>query len=561
MSFAWNGAVKRSVSDVSTKKKLNVTEERRGLVDATESVVRIPEANRLTPKSGLSSAVAGAVGMGLAVQSSLANKLWASTSDDTPIDPNVDPVDVHNLAEVGEQSDAVGLDAAELPVDGTIAPVGVDVAAPADDVDSTASAAPAAAGRTSSVANATATSEAVDKVLNLEEESHSADFSSTDVHVPQSDIDPFSDKETASRLDPAPGAEGVVDGVIDALFGDDGVLTDLLGEDGLVDDLVDALVGEGGILDLSILDGLVGDDGLLDGVVDIILSDEGFVSEFLGGIDSLLDPVIDGVLDPIVDDVLEPVIDGVLDPIVDDVLEPVIDGVLDPVVGDALDPILGDLLGSVIGDVTGPILDDVIEPVLGTDVIGDLPIVGGLLGGAENADGSNFGESEDDGYLDTLLGIDDSAGAENVSDLTDVPSGDTLGDVLTGLLGDDDTFGVDVEPTETGDFGDLFAGLEGEGSLTGSLMDHGLLNETVDVLADGEVDSLLSEILGPNSSDVLAGGDAIDALLGASEGDNDLGAELTDGLVDSADDQLNDVSDVTEATSNLLDGLFFTQDD
>jgi len=79
-----------------------------------------------------------------------------------------------------------------------------------------------------------------------------------------------------------------------------------------------------------------------------------------------------------------------------------------------------------------------------------------------------------------------------------------------------------------------------------------------DALPDGEVDTLLNEILGPSSSDVLAGGDALSALLDEA-GDSDtsgVGGLLADnvgGLVD-------DVSDAFDAGASLLDGLMDDQD-
>ncbi|MEQ9056133.1 MAG: hypothetical protein RLO38_15690, partial [Roseovarius confluentis] len=137
-------------------------------------------------------------------------------------------------------------------------------------------------------------------------------------------------------------------------------------------------------------------------------------------------------------------------------------------------------------------------------------------------------ESGDDGFLDSLVGAGDDVIADLPDNLTQIGGNislDGMDDVLAGLLGDDDTFGVEVPDSEIDGFDDLFAGLVGDSSLTGTLVGTG-----GDLLADGEVDDLLSEILGPASADVTGGdGDVIGALLGDADADG--GVSQVGGLL------------------------------
>jgi hypothetical protein len=121
----------------------------------------------------------------------------------------------------------------------------------------------------------------------------------------------------------------------------------------------------------------------------------------------------------------------------------------------------------------------------------------------------------DDGFLDTLLSGD---GVEAL--LNSAPD-----EIFEGLLGGEDTFGLDVVPGVSDD--DLSAGLSGGASLTGSLADQSLLDlsdqtETADV--DDEVDGLLNDILAGGVDDILGQASEFTSLLG---GDADSGDDAS----------------------------------
>lgn len=79
-------------------------------------------------------------------------------------------------------------------------------------------------------------------------------------------------------------------------------------------------------------------------------------------------------------------------------------------------------------------------------------------------------------------------------------------------------------------------------------------------LIDGEVDDLLSEILGPASADVTGGdGDVIGALLGDADADG--GVSQVGGLLADMGGLFADAAGGMNADSTLLDDLFSGQDD
>ena len=297
---------------------------------------------------------------------------------------------------------------------------------------------------------------------------------------------------------------------------------------------------------------MLGDDGLLDpllgdgGVVDAVIGDDGLVGGVLGD-DSILDPLLgeDGVVDAVVGD--EGLLGGVLGD--GDLLDPLLDegGVLGGSLGGG---ILSGLLGGKSDDAEAevPVIDveveaeadsgavDIADETLATvtDELGDA--VAEVLGADEP------GDAEPDGVLESLL----SSPADTV---------------LEGLLGGDDPFGIDVEPVGDGlvdGVDDLTAGLGGHDGLTGTLVDRGIVESvSEDALSetDQEVNSLLNEILGAGTGDILGGASAFEALLG--DDGSSLGGGIfaeseveTDSAVESALDTL--FGSVVDEGSSLL---------
>lgn len=347
-------------------------------------------------------------------------------------------------------------------------------------------------------------------------------------------------------LDSILGDDGLVDTVIDTILGTDGILDGLVGEDGLldVDAVVDELLGEDGIL-TDIVGDILGDGGLLGGVIDVVLGEDGLISEI-----GVLDPLVGE--DGLVGHLLEPVLgaDGLLDDAVGNLIGE--DGIIDELVADV--PLLDPLLGS--DGLVGQVLD-VEDGLIGT-------VVGGLLGGGAPEDPqkaaqgeSTDGAGDDDAFLENLLAMptNEDPGAEGL--------------VLDGLLGEEDVFGFEVAPFDVvGDaVDDLYAGLTGDGGLTGAVVDSGLLSGQVEV-DDAEVDALLSDILGPSTADAVAGGDALAILLSdiAEEGEStseDGAANIfglnEDGLLDDAPAAVLDGA-LGEGVQ-LIDGLFSDETD
>lgn len=546
---------------MSAKKSQNETVERQELASVLPLSAHMAEPDRLNPKSGLSGVAASAIGMGLAMQSGVANSLWASSTEDVDVEPTDDdfdppqapvtPDDVNGVDATAEN--AVAEAPVALTVDETAESVGVEP-------EFSPSAAVAASGRTAGIANAGAAAEAMTEMLSQDDvEGDGTRLAGEE--GPSQTIDFIgSDTEglVGSVLDPVLGEDGLVDDLLDALFGEGGLLDGLLGDEGLVDDLLDGLIGEGGILDLEVLEGLLGEDGLLDGVVEIILGEDGLLSDLIGEdglLGDLLDPLLgdggllDGVLDPIlgtgvVDDLIGE--DGIVSGVVDDLLGD--GGLVDEIVGDI--PVVGDLVGS----------DGILGDVLGSD-----GLLGGLLGlGSTNAEPLDEASTvPDEGYIESLMDFEAPLGeaSDTVSELIEGLSSGTVDDLMSNLLGDTDVLGFDVAQGDVGGFDDLFAGLASEDSLTGSFVEQGLLGGVASVVANDDVDSLLSEILGPPSSDILAGGDAFDVLLEGA-GQDSLG-DLSDigGILGDSDGIIAGIADIVQSDTSLLDGLSFDQDD
>ncbi len=406
-------------------------------------------------------------------------------------------------------------------------------------------------------------------------------------------------------LDTVLGDDGVVDTVLDVVTGDDGLLDTVLGEDGLLDDTLDTVLGDDGVVDTvldvvtgddGLLDTVLGEDGLLDDTLDTALGDDGVVDTVLDvvtGDDGLLDTVLgeewfDATLDTALGD--DGVVDTVLDVVTGD------DGLLDTVLGE--DGLLDETLDTALGD--DGVVDTVLDVVTGENgLLGGVTGSGGLLSGLLSGVGSNTAgigqddglaeavtasveaevgdslggteadweelrnpetnsvapdasddqkEQEDDGFLDTLLAADDDTG------------------ILTGLIGDEDVFGIDVAPMVEDEADDLFMGLGGTDDLGGSLVERGLLDD--DSSFDAEVDDFLNQIIGSSvDGDVLAGGqNTFEVLI------EDNTSDEVDELVEEAPDLLDDtVIDGAISTlfgagdgdsgGGLLGGLFGSNED
>ncbi len=513
------------------------------------------EADRLNTKSGLNGVSASAIGMGLAMQSGLTGSLAAfaqdaEVSDSPDTDTSGVPIGTSEGAEGANLKNTLP-DAANGDVSGEEDDVALE------DAEVEASGAVAAAGRTSDISNAGAAAAAAEGRLSDAIETDNENLSSEQTSATVIDLldEDDADGVLETVLDPLLGDDGLVDNLLDTLLGEGGILDTLLGDDSLVDTLLDTLIGEDGLLDLEALEVVLGPDGLLGGAISELLGDESLVASILGD---------EGVVDDLVEALTGTggVLDNILGPVLgDDVVGNIIgeDSIVSGLVGNLLGD--GGLVDELVGDI--PVVGDLLgEDGLLGNVIGEDSALGGLLGlGGNDEEADNSGNSSNEGdFLDALLGLDSPAGdlGDAVSGVLDDISLNGVGDVMTGLLGDEDVFGVDVPDAVTGGFDDLFAGLVGEDSLVGSLVDEGLLAGGSDALPDGEVDTLLSEILGPSNSDVLAGGDALGALLDEA-GDSDasgVGGLLADnlgGLVDN-------VTDALDTGASLLDGLLDDQD-
>ncbi|MBE3637551.1 hypothetical protein, partial [Mangrovicoccus algicola] len=131
--------------------------------------------------------------------------------------------------------------------------------------------------------------------------------------------------------------------------------------------------------------------------------------------------------------------------------------------------------------------------------------------------------------------------------------------VLEGLLGEADPFGLDPAPQEgTGSgAGSLFADLLDGGGLSGALVEAELVDGTGAMTAapDPETDALLNQILDGGTGDAIGTGDAFDALLAdplpdeagggifAATGDGPDAANLLDRSLPDAPGLLDDLDD------------------
>lgn len=513
------------------------------------------EADRLNTKSGLNGVSASAIGMGLALQSGLTGSLAAFAQDaETGDSPDADTPGVPNGISEGTAS----ANLQDTLPDAANGDVTSDDEVSLEDIEGEAPGAVAAAGRTSDISNAGAAAAAAEDRLLDAVETDNENLSSEQTSAAVVDLldDSDTDGVLGTVLDPILGDDGLVDNLLDTLLGEGGILDTLLGDDSLVDTLIDTLIGEDGLLDLDALESVLGPDGLLGGAITELLGDESLVASILGDDEGVVDDLVEALTGTggVLDNILGPVLG-------EDMVGNIIgeDGIVSSLVGNLLGD--GGLVDELVGDipVVGDLLDE--DGLLG-NVIGEDSALGGLLGlgGSEEDAGGSEDSSEEGDYLDALLGLDNPAGdlGDTVSGVLDDISLDGVGDVMAGLLGDEDVFDVDVPDAVTGGFDDLFAGLVGEDSLVGSLVDEGLLAGGSAALPDGEVDTLLSEILGPSNSDVLAGGDALTALLDEADDSDSFGAGGL--LADNVGGLVDDVSDAFDAGASLLDGLMDDQD-
>ncbi len=543
----------RDVGLVTKRETESKTERSKESATAPFSVESVG-AERLNTKSGLNGVSASAIGMGLALQSGLTGSLAAFAQDAEVSDsPDADTSGAPNGISEGTAS----ANLQDTLPDVTNGDISEDDDVSLEDIVGEASGAVAAAGRTSDISNAGAAAAAAEVLLSDATETDNENLLSEQASATVVDLLDESDADgvLGTVLDPILGDDGLVDNLLDTLLGEGGILDTLLGDDSLVDSLLDTLIGEDGLLDLEALEVVLGPDGLLGGAISELLGDESLVASILGD---------EGVVDDLVEALTGTggVLDNILGPVLgDDVVGNIIgeDSIVSGLVGNLLGD--GGLVDELVGDipVVGDLLDE--DGLLG-NVIGEDSALGGLLGlgGSDEETGSSEDDSEEGDYLDALLGLDNPAGdlGDTVSGVLDDISLDGAGDVMAGLLGDEDVFDVDVPDAASSGFDDLFAGLVGEDSLVGSLVDEGLLAGGSDALPDGEVDALLSEILGPSNSDVLAGGDALTALLDEAGDSDSPGAGGL--LADNVDGLVNDVSDAFDAGASLLDGLMDDQD-
>ena len=204
-------------------------------------------------------------------------------------------------------------------------------------------------------------------------------------------------------------------------------------------------------------------------------------------------------------------------------------------------------------ETTEDLLETVTAPV--ETVVEDVTsIIPSLLDDVTGEDGLLTG---DDGFLDTLIGGDSLSFLPGFGGAS-VDAPETS--VFDGLLGEEDIFGLDVVDTDlTAD--DLFAGLSGDASLTGTLVDQGLfeLAPTENGEAsDPEIDGLLNDILAGGVEDVLGEHNTFDDLLNA-ETTGDDATSFEGGLLadDAIEDAMNTLfSQVDDAGTTLLDSVF-----
>ncbi|OWU80809.1 hypothetical protein ATO6_24350, partial [Oceanicola sp. 22II-s10i] len=329
--------------------------------------------------------------------------------------------------------------------------------------------------------------------------------------------------------EPLPTEDGLADDALDAVTGDGGVVDTVAGEDGVVSGLLDTVAGEDGIVS-TVLDTLAGDEGPAQDLLDTVAVGSGLLGDVGEG-----------------------------------------DGILGSILGGT--GLFGMAAGTGVADVTG----------------GDESVASEAAGVAEPSD-HNVGGSDPDGEAaadagaaEVIVGAEagvgiasfDAGGEASDAALEAEPSepeedfletllfDDGGPDLLEGLLGDDDIYATDVPPGVLEGDDDLFAGLGSEYDLSGTLVDEALIGADSDA-ADAEIDDLLVSILGsPVDGDITSDAfSAFDALLGDVVGlENELGSGiepgdetlLGDDAVDGAMSAL--FGGITEETGGLLGGL------
>ena len=416
------------------------------------------------------------------------------------------------------------------------------------------------------------------------------------------------------------GEDGVVDtvvdtllgddGVVDVVLGDDGIVDTILGDDGVVDTVIDTVLGDDGVVDVvlgddGIVDTVLGDDGVVETVVDTVLGDDGVVDVVLGD-DGIVDTILgdDGVVGTVVDTVLGDdgivgtLVGGILGGITEDDSPDVLDDPVSVVV-DSIDPLTDvvtdtvetvvDTTDDLIDTVSAPVetvvdtTDDLIETVSApletvTDTTDDLietvsapvetvveDVTSGLTPLVEDLIGEDGILDGDDGFLDTLIGGDSPTSLLGFGGGGDSAEASVFG----GLLGEEDIFGLDVDVDTDVGADDLFAGLSGDASLTGTLVDQGLFEDAASgdgAAPDPEIDDLLNDILAGGVEDVLGEQNTFNDLLDAAAPDGDgllSDAEGSGLLVDNAvDDAMNTLFNTGgDAETSLLDGLFDSSSD
>ncbi|MCQ0972251.1 hypothetical protein MLD63_17685 [Paracoccus sp. TK19116] len=382
---------------------------------------------------------------------------------------------------------------------------------------------------------------------------------------------------TETLIDPVLGNGGVVEDVVAPLLGSEGALASVVGtvEDGVLDPLVDGGGLLGGLFEPVLAGGdliggtttaILGQDGAhgdtTRSLIDTVTGDAGLVGKVIGSpLSSAVD--VDGAIGTIGQTGLDPLLgnDGLLN------------GLASPLPGDSL---LGGLTAGPLG---GPGLVRAQDSTSSAAASDSALLTSGsddsssesLSPVGEEAANSTYDAdtvADDDGFLDTLLGLDSAAAWDSASEsLSSSQSVDellgSLDDSLVdeadgGLKGVDD--GVD----------DLLAGLGLSGLLApmAAASASGTTSTTSQVEADPEVDALLGEII--DSGDRALGGlsDPLAALLDevGAEGTND-GFLAEDLAVETALAELlqpansDDATDTAIGDFSLLGALQPTQSD
>ncbi len=363
-------------------------------------------------------------------------------------------------------------------------------------------------------------------------------------------------------LDPVLGEDGVVADVVDTVSDTvSDVLAPVLGEDGLVGGLFGGILG-------GVLDPVPDEDSVVDDVVETVSDPHLSTLDNNSGLGDAIDTVAN-TFAPVPDD------GNLGDGVFADGVTPtgILDSVLaeDGVVSGLVESVSSNPLNSLNDQAETEIQDNNVEPISSDDSDALTELAGNAETPLESVVEQDLLDQEgDDGFLETLiggLGVDDMAAGDLPADsLLELPQSD----LLEGLLGQDDVFGIDVTGVDA-NADDLFAGLGGTEGLSGALVDQGLLNTPVsanDPDADGEIDGLLNDILAGGVEDVLGASNTFNELIANEEGDGGEGAalETTDGegLLDGSavEEALNTLFGQNDDQGNsLVSGLFGNSDD